>query len=86
MLVHDLILKTSLFVLCHLYKTLSRHLSSLFNYACLLIQILQKTDFEFGANAFAFQIRKVNFSELSLWIRILCVKSSEVRYYLELKV
>ena len=33
------------------------------------------TDFGFGANVFVFWV----------WIQILCAKSSEVRYYLELK-
>ena len=34
---------------------------------------------------FIFLVRKVIFKELSSRIQILCVKSSEVRYYLELK-
>ena len=41
-LVHNLIFKTSSFMLGHLYKTLFEHLLQLFNYACSLIYILQK--------------------------------------------
>ena len=43
MLVHNLIFKTSSFLLGHFYKTLFRHLLRLFNYACSLIHILQKS-------------------------------------------
>ena len=44
------------------------------------------TNFEFRANVFAFWVRKVIFkNKLSIRIQILCVKSSEVRYHLELK-
>ena len=59
-------------------------ISRLSNYTCSLIQILQKTNFEFRANVFVSRVQKINFKELSLQIWILRVKSSEGRYYLEI--
>ena len=50
------------------------------------MEILQITNFRFGANVFASRVWKVNFNELSLQIQILRVKSSEERYYLDLEI
>ena len=87
MLVNSLIFKISLLKIGRSWKTLFEHLlRRSFYYAWLLIQALQKTNFGFRANVFDSRVRKVNFNELSLWIHILRVKSSEDRYYLELKI
>ena len=86
MFVHNLILKTGLFMLGCLCKTLSRHLLiRLFNYACSLIQTLQILTLDSEPICLSSGFERLFLNELSVRTQILCVKSFKVRYYLALK-
>ena len=73
-------------MLSHLYKTLFGHLLlRLFNYTYSLIQTSQIPISDSEPMCLSFGSKRLFLNKLSLWTRILHVKSSEVRYYLELK-
>ena len=85
-MVHNLIFKTGLFLLGRLCKILFGHLlRRLFNYAYSLIQALEILILDSEPMCLSSGFERLFLNELSLWTRILCIKSSTVHYYLELK-